>query len=63
MLERIRKLCIDHNISIRELEQACGFSRDTIAKWEDHVPRADRLKSVADYFGVTMDSLLKKDGA
>lgn len=31
-----------------------------IAKWENGNPRVDTLKKVADFFGCTIDELMKK---
>ena len=35
-----------------------GFSNGLISKWKNSVPSHDRLKKVADYFGVTSDYLM-----
>lgn len=61
MLEKIKKLCQERGITIAVLEKTLGFGRDTICKWENSIPRADRLKVVADYFEVSMDDLLQEE--
>ena len=58
--ENVRKLCEERGISIRTLELACGISNGTIGKWRESIPRTDVLMRVADYFGVTVESLMKK---
>ena len=45
-------------MSVAKLESELGFGNCTIVKWEHSSPSVDRLKKVADYFGVTVDRLL-----
>lgn len=56
----IRALCRERGISIRQLESTLGLGNGIIASWETKVPTVTRLKIVADYFGVTVDDLLKE---
>ena len=58
LLENIKKLCASRNISLSALEKTFGNS--TIAKWADCSPTVEKLSLVADYFGVSVDSLLQK---
>lgn len=60
MLEKIKKLCNERGIKIRQLERELGFGRDTIERWDKSIPRADRLAAVAKYFGTTVEQLLKE---
>lgn len=60
LLENIKKLCEAHNISISALEKTLGFGNSTIAKWADCSPTVEKLSLVANYFGVSVDSLLQK---
>ena len=57
----IRKLCQKNNTSIWALERATGIGNGVIARWEHSSPGVMKLKLVADYFGVTVDDLLKED--
>ena len=59
LYENIVKLCRDNGISIARLEKECGFGNATIWAWDKSDPGAKKLKIVADYFGVTVDELLK----
>lgn len=56
--ERLVALCKENGTNFRQLEIKLGFGNGTIAKWYGTYPRADRLKAVADYFGVTMEELM-----
>lgn len=56
---KIRRLCAERGISSRELERACNLGFRSIENWKDHSPTVANLKAVADYFGVTVDELLR----
>ena len=58
MLERIKTLCYRKEISIRQLERETGLADRTIGRWDTNMPSIDRVKKVAEYFGVTVDYLL-----
>ena len=49
-----------HGISQEELAEKIGISRQAYAKWESGatVPDIEKCKRLADYYGVTVDSLL-----
>ena len=59
--KNIETLCKKKGISISALEKALSFGNNTIAKWETSSPTIARLKAVADYFGCTVDELLKEE--
>ena len=60
MFEKIKKLCKQRGISITELESTMGWTR-SIYRWDTNKPSIDKVKAVADYFGVTVDYLLSDD--
>lgn len=55
-------LCQRKGISISKLEKEMGFGNSTIRGWANSSPTVEKLKAVADYFGVTVDELLSDDG-
>ena len=62
ILSRIGELRKQHEkLSINKLEQECGLSRGSMAKWDDHAPSPDKVKKVADYFNVSVEYLLYGD--
>ena len=61
LLERIKGLCARKEISIRQLERETGLADRTIGRWDTNMPSIDRVKKVAEYFGVTVDYLLGGD--
>lgn len=63
LFKRIKALCKLNKISIASLEKALGFGNGTIGRWgKGSSPTVENLKRVADFFGVTVDFLIKEDG-
>ena len=56
--ERIKSLAEKRGMGLATIDSALGFGNGTIGKWGKSSPSADKLKMVADYFGVTVDYLL-----
>lgn len=56
--ENISRMCQKRGISISRLEKELGFGNATIRGWVSSSPTVERLKAVADYFGVTVDDLI-----
>ena len=59
MYERIKELCVKHGITIKALERELKLGNGSIGKWRVSSPSAAKLGMVADYFGVSVDYLLK----
>lgn len=55
--QRIDDLCKQNGITIAELERRLGFGSSSIRKWTTMNPSANKLKAIADYFGVSTDYL------
>jgi len=58
--ENIIALCRERGISVAALEKSCGLGNATIRGWANGNPRSDKVKAVADFFGVTVDWLMRK---
>lgn len=58
ILENIKWLCLKNKITLAELERAVGIGNGVVSTWDKGRPRVDKIKAVADYFGVTVDWLL-----
>lgn len=56
--ERIKNLCKDRKISINDLENSLGYSKNTLYRLKTQTPGADKLEVIADYFDVSVDYLL-----
>lgn len=57
--DNVRRLCREHDISIFALENATGVGNGCICRWDKRPPNITSLNKVAEFFGVTVDSLLK----
>lgn len=59
--ENVKRLCSERNITIMELEKACGIANGTVGKWalRNSSPRVETLLRVASYFNVSMDELVR----
>ncbi len=61
LVENIKALCVSRSMTLAELERTLGLGNGTIARWDKCEPGVIRVSRVADYFGVTVDELLKSD--
>lgn len=55
---KVAQLCKQRGISISKLEKEVGIGNGTIGRWEKSSPTVESIKKVADYFGVSVDSLI-----
>ena len=63
--DRVNALCSENGISITKLALELGLSSSTPNNWRSMkgLPRAQTIKAVADYFGVSVDYLKDDDSA
>lgn len=61
IFDNIAVLCKKRGISIAKLEREVGLGNATIRGWKASSPKVDSLKIVADYFGISIDDLLRPD--
>lgn len=61
IFSKISALCKKNGISIAKLEKEAGLGNATIRGWETSSPTVEKLKLIADYFGLSIDDLLKPD--
>ena len=54
----LKNLCTDRGITIKQLERDLDLSEGSLRKWRDHSPTLKNLAMVADYFGVSIDTLI-----
>jgi transcriptional regulator with XRE-family HTH domain len=59
IFEKISKLASEKGILISSLEKTLGFGNGTIKKWGESSPSVNKLKKVADYFGVSIEYFLE----
>ena len=58
LIKKIVSLCKQRNISIAQLEREIGLGNGTIGGWKKSSPTIDNVKKVAEFFCVTIDSLV-----
>ncbi|MCX4372441.1 MAG: helix-turn-helix domain-containing protein [Dysosmobacter sp.] len=57
--DNIRRLCQEHDTTFFAVENATGVANGSISRWDKKPPKIYNLKRVADFFGVSVDSLLE----
>lgn len=58
LVDRIRTLANQKNMSLPQLEVELGLGNGTISRWKTSSPNTDKLQRIADYFNVSIDYLL-----
>ena len=61
IFKNIEARCREKGISVSALEKTLGLGNATIKGWSESSPKVSNLKKVADYFGCTVDELLKEE--
>lgn len=61
LFDNIKKLAEDNNLTIKDIEKATGLTNGQIGKWKTSKPNIYKVQLVAQYFGVSIDSLLSKE--
>lgn len=59
LYEKIKKLSDDKGISILQIERDCGLKPSSIYHWNENKPSYDKVVSVANYLGTTVEELTK----
>lgn len=62
--EKLYELRKQRGLSQEELAEALDVSRQAVSKWESGraLPETGKLLAVSEYFGVSLDELMKEDG-
>lgn len=61
LVEKIRTLARQRDLSLPQLEQELGLGNGTISRWRSSSPNTEKLQKIADYFNVSMDYLLGRE--
>lgn len=59
ILDNVKKVCREKDITLSQLEADVGLARSNIFKWSVNDPGSTKLKAVAEYLGVSADRLLQ----
>lgn len=62
MFSKLESLLKDKAITVYKLAQDTGISPTTFSDWKSgkSKPKVDKLKKIADYFGVTIEYFLEE---
>lgn len=58
IVNSIKKLCKDKNITVSQLEKEIGLSQGLVSKWMNTTPSLDKIVDIADYFHVSLDEVV-----
>lgn len=61
IFDTIKDLSYKRGKNVKQVALELGFSENIFYSWKRKAPTADKLKKVADYFGVSTDYLLGVD--
>ena len=52
-----------HNLTVYKVSKATGIAQSTFSDWKSgrSTPKADKLKKIADFFGVSVSYLIQGD--
>lgn len=56
----VSRLCAERGLSLSKLSRTCGLCANACSGWAKHEPSVYAVKAVADFFGVTVDELLRE---
>lgn len=57
--DKIKALCKEKGVSVRQFEKDCDIGHGTITKWEKHTPTIATLMKIADYFNIPICRLVE----
>lgn len=58
LYENIKGIAEKKGVPISKLEKDLGFARSSIAKFNANAPSIEKIKAIADYFGVKIDDIV-----
>lgn len=58
LFERIKALADEKNLSLREIELSANLSNNSLRRWNNSMPSADKLAAVAKILQVSTDYLM-----
>lgn len=56
--DKIKAMCEEKGMSVRQLEVEAGLKNGAISKWNDSSPTIKNLKAVADVLKVKVDKII-----
>lgn len=62
IVKSIKILCKNNNITVGQLERNVNLSQGLVSKWMNTTPSLDKIVDIADYFHVSIDEVIGRDG-
>ena len=61
--QNFEELCRQNSVTASKVARGTGISTSTLTSWKQgkYTPKTDKLKLIADYFGVTLEYLMRKE--
>ena len=60
--ENVKRFAKERGISLAQMEKDLGFSEKYISKLDQYNPSIDKVVAMADYLGVSLDTLVGYEG-
>lgn len=57
--QKIKLICSANKIPVTRLEEALGFARGSIGKWDESTPSVTKVIKVANALGLSLEKLLE----
>lgn len=61
MIDKIKSLAKERGMTIMQVEKECSIGQRSIYNWDINIPSVDKVKRVADFFGVTIEEIIRGD--
>lgn len=61
LYDKFLQLLNDNKVSAYQVSKKTGIATSTLTEWKKgtYIPKVDKLKKIADYFGVTIEYFLE----
>lgn len=56
--DKVKEICEEKGVSVRQVEVSAGLKNGAISKWNESSPTVKSLKAVADVLKVKVDKLI-----
>lgn len=61
LTNQIKEIAKKKKISVSQIERGTGLYEKSVRDWDKHRPSIDKVVTVADYLGVSVDTLIGRD--
>lgn len=61
LYNNVKRICEENGISVGKIEKDLQLSNGSICKWNENEPGIRKVQKVADYLGVSIETLLEDE--